>query len=83
MTYEVTQDQQIRAVVATLPTPALPLLQEVFLLLSPEPWSGDPYVAASPDVPVRTVPFGHGGLVTYLVVDHLRQVDILEVTWLG
>jgi hypothetical protein len=39
----------------------------------------------NPDAPVRSAAFGpeHQGLITNLILDEQRRVDILDVTWLG
>jgi hypothetical protein len=37
----------------------------------------------NPDSGVRNLPFGVAGMITYLVVEHERRVDILLVTWTG
>ncbi len=36
-----------------------------------------------PGLWVRNLPFGAAGMVTYLVVEQQRRVDILLVTWVG
>lgn len=48
------------------------------------PWSGDPLDDDAPDAAVRTLPFGpvHQGLVTYLLLERDRRVDLLDVIWL-
>jgi len=49
------------------------------------PWSGEPVNDRNPDGPVRTHTFGpeHQGMVTYLILDDQRRVDVLSVLWLG
>ncbi len=49
------------------------------------PWNGNPINEDNPDGEVRTLHFGPGGagLVTYLIVEHDRQVHILLVQWAG
>ena len=58
---------------------------EVRAVLRLAPWSGEPLNAAKPDGPVRTMVFGveRRGLVTYLVLEGRRRVDLLDVVWLG
>jgi len=34
-----------------------------------------------PDAPVRNLPFGAGGMLTYLILDRDQRVDILLITW--
>ena len=47
------------------------------------PWAGDPLVDRNPGGAVRTLPFGARGLVTYVVVEELGRVDLLQVHWVG
>jgi hypothetical protein len=49
------------------------------------PWNGRPLNEANPDGPVRQLVFGPGGygLVTYLIMERDRRVDVLEVQWAG
>lgn len=60
-------------------------LRRARVLLEVAPWSGDSVNDAYPDAPVRTLPFGPTGqgLITYLVLEDQRRVDILKVLWLG
>ncbi len=37
----------------------------------------------NPDAPVRNLPFGRAGLLTYLVLDDEQRVDVLLITWAG
>jgi hypothetical protein len=61
------------------PTRSLRTLLEVC------PWSGEPSNETNPDAEVRTLTFGahHEGMVTYLILDGQRRVDVLSVLWLG
>jgi hypothetical protein len=45
----------------------------------------DPINTAFPDAPVRTLVFGaqSQGLITYLILEDQRRVDILKVLWIG
>jgi len=36
----------------------------------------------NPDCAVRTLPFGRAGLVTYLILDDQRRVDVLNIVWM-
>jgi hypothetical protein len=49
------------------------------------PWGGDSLNDDNPDAPVRSLAFGpaHQGLVTYLILERQRRVDVLDVLWLG
>ncbi|MBI4942463.1 MAG: hypothetical protein HY830_17115 [Actinobacteria bacterium] len=53
------------------------------MVLSLSPWSGAPFTGHNPDAPLRSLPFGEGrGIVTYLVLEADRQVDIVQIVWL-
>ena len=47
--------------------------------------AGDSLNDDDPDAPVRTIAFGPDGqgLVTYLILDSQRRVDVLDVLWLS
>lgn len=82
--YRVTTDQRSQPQVDALPAPGAAAFAEVRVVLEVAPWNGDPLNRATPDAPVRTVVFGSGneGLVTYLVLEDRRRVDVLDVLWL-
>lgn len=48
------------------------------------PWNGDPLSGDNPNAPVRTLAFGatRRGLITYLILEKLERVDVLDVLWL-
>jgi len=54
-------------------------------MLEVAPWGGASINDEDPDAPVRSVTFGanHEGMVTYLVLEDQRRVDILDVLWVG
>ena len=83
--YEVTTDEQSRAQIDALPAEALAPLAEVRAMLAVAPWGGDSLNDANPDAPVRSIAFGPGyeGLVTYLILEDQRRVDVLDVMWLA
>lgn len=83
--YEVVADARTRAQVEALPAAALAGFAEVRAVLELAPWSGEPLNAAKPEGPVRTMVFGveRRGLLTYLVLEDQRRVDLLDVLWLG
>ncbi len=60
-------------------------LAEAFAVLELEPWGAGRSVnpERNPDSGVRNLPFGAAGMVTYLVVEQRRRVDVLLVTWIG
>lgn len=72
--------EQIRA----LP-PALPKqLAEVMAMLELTPWHTKPINDNNPDGALRQLAFGDAGevLLTFLILEQQRRVDILEVMWL-
>jgi hypothetical protein len=69
--------------VAALPADALASLAQVLGVLELVPWNGNPLHDDNPGGAVRTMPLGYAGMVTYLIVDELRRVDVLNVLWVG
>ncbi len=59
---------------------------EIRVVLEVAPWSGDSLNKANPNGAVRTATFGpasQGMVTTYLVLEDIRRVDVLDVVWLG
>lgn len=84
VTYSIDIDPLAQESIAALPTDALPALAEAFTLLELSPWSGRSVNAEkNPDAPVRNLPFGRAGLLTYLVLDDEQRVDVLLIAWTG
>jgi hypothetical protein len=81
--YRVTSDRQVLEQVAALPLEALASYAELLVVLETVPWNGDPVHKDNPGGAVRGHAFGRGGLVTYLILDDLRRVDMLTVQWVG
>lgn len=83
--YDVTTDEQSHAQIMALPNDALGFLTEARATLEVAPWNGDPFVDDRPDGPVRTLLFGphREGMITYLILENQRRVDLLKVIWLG
>jgi len=82
--YRVETDEWVQQHVDQLPADALASYAEVRVLLEVSPWSGEPVNPDNTDAEVRTHTFGDGlGLVTYLVLEDQRRVDVLQVIWLG
>lgn len=48
------------------------------------PWNGDSLNDDYPEAPVRTLTFepAYQGLLTYLILDDQRRIDLLDVLWL-
>lgn len=65
-----------------LPAYALISLADAMAMLELTPWDGAPLHKDNPDGAVRTLPFGGSGMITYLIVDDLQRVDVLNVVWM-
>ena len=85
MAYRVEEDERAQAQVQALPAAALASYAEIRVVLEVAPWSGDSLNKANPNGAVRTATFGPAsqGMVTYLVLEDIRRVDVLDVVWLG
>ncbi|MGH3897248.1 MAG: hypothetical protein ACRDTA_03160 [Pseudonocardiaceae bacterium] len=81
--YSVITDEQTDQQIAALPAEVLGSFAEARTLLEIHPWSGDPIHRGNPEGPVRTLAFGHAGMIIYLIMEELRRVDLLEVLWAG
>jgi hypothetical protein len=64
------------------PDDALADYAQVLGVLELVPWNGAPLRDDNPDCAVRTLPFGRAGLVTYLILDDQRRVDVLNIVWM-
>lgn len=80
--YEVAVDEPVRDQLDALPQDALEAWRELHTTLELAPHNGRPLFAATPDG-VRTFVFGeHGqGLAYYLIIEHAREVAVLDVQW--
>jgi hypothetical protein len=85
VSYVIDIDPGAQDAIVALPADALLALAEAFAVLELEPGSAGRSVnpERNPDSGVRTLPVGAAGMVTYLVVEQQRRVDILLVTWVG
>jgi hypothetical protein len=83
MAYQVQVDISAREQIRALPAGALKGLAEAMVVLEITPWSGDPLRRDNPDGPLRTLPFGSAGLVTYLILEDEQVSDVVAVLWLG
>jgi hypothetical protein len=72
--------EQIRALPPELPKQ----LAEVMAMLELTPWHSLPINDENPDGAVRQLTFGDAGqvLLTFLILEQQRQVDVLEVLWI-
>ncbi|MFC0552180.1 hypothetical protein ACFFHJ_14925 [Planotetraspora thailandica] len=71
--------------ITALPAEALVPFHEVTVFLQVAPWNGKPFVGERPDAPMRTRTFGNGGsgMVSYLIIEYRRMVEIIHVVWYG
>jgi hypothetical protein len=83
--YCVETDEAAQRQISALPARALAGYAEARTLLEVAPWSGEPVNAKNPEGEVRTAVFGqqHEGMVTYLILEDQRRVDVLQVVWVG
>ncbi|GAA4421550.1 hypothetical protein ACFQV2_04070 [Actinokineospora soli] len=82
--YEIDVDASAREQIRALPEKALVAVMEAMTFLELTPWNGSPIHKANPQGAVRQVPVADGlGLLTYLVLEDQRRVDVLDITWLG
>ena len=83
MSYRLDVDPVAQAQIRALPSAALVALAEVMSMLELTPWSGLPINEDNPEGNVRVLPFGTAALITHLVLEDQRRVDVLEVLWVG
>lgn len=83
--YRVIPDSAVLDQIAAMPAEVLPLVAEVFSVLELHPRCGRPYNGSMPDGPMRELVFGshHEAVVTYLILEHTREVHVLVVQWIG
>ncbi|WP_255621301.1 hypothetical protein [Pseudonocardia sp. DSM 110487] len=80
MTYSLDVDPLAEQQIAALPQIALAALADALSALELVPWNGLPVNDSNPDGPVRQLPFGGLGMITYLILDDQQRVDLLIVT---
>jgi len=81
--YRVETDSNAMEQIAALPVDALADYAQVLGVLELVPWNGAPLRDDNPDAAVRTLPFGRAGMVTYLILEDQRRIDVLNVLWTG
>ena len=83
--YLIKLPDEVREQLAALPSKALAALAEAMVVLEVAPWGGDPYNRERPDGNIRTVSFGEHseGLLVYLIIEHAREVGVVELMWVG
>ena len=83
MSYAVDVDPLAEQQISALPVPALNALADAVAVLELVPWNGLPINKGNSEGAVRQLPFGQLGMITYLILDDQRRVDLLIVTWAG
>ena len=82
--YHVTIDEHTQQQLDALPVEGQQSWRELRATLEVAPWNGEPLY---PDNPKGMLTWQFGphreGLAYYLVVEHDRQVAVLEVQWFG
>jgi hypothetical protein len=81
VTYKVEADVVAQQQIMALPHEAAQLLPEIWTLLQLTPWAGGPVRRDNPAGALRTIAFGEFGLVTYLILEDQKIVDVLTVIW--
>ena len=76
-------DSEVDDQVDGLPDSARSAFESARETLARAPWSGEPANSANPDGQTRFLPLrtSDSGLVIYVIVEHARQVVILDVIW--
>lgn len=85
MAYEVILDPAAKSAIAALPHRVRSTLGQVLAVLEETPWNGDSVNDKNPEGQVRQWLFGPEGvgMLTYLIVEHDREVHVLTVLWAG
>jgi hypothetical protein len=83
--YLVETDEQAQKQIDALPAHVLGHYAELRTLLEVGPWSGESVNRRNPEAEVRFLLFGPSreGMVTYLILEDQRRVDVLQVVWIG
>jgi|tagenome__1003787_1003787.scaffolds.fasta_scaffold20870158_2 hypothetical protein len=83
--YLVKLPDEVRVQLAALPATALAAFAEAMVVLEVAPWGGDPYNRERPEASIRTLAFGEHaeGLLVYPIVEHAREVGVIELMWVG
>jgi len=83
--YSVELEPEARAQTLALSYAGVVELGEVLVALETDPWN----FRRTPDEPVgdhyahRAVPFGGGGMLTFLILEHASEVHVTQITWMG
>lgn len=79
--YRVELTEQAAADADALPAAALAAFAELRVALELAPWAGDPWRRDYPDRPVRSMTFSVASFAVYLILEHQRRVEIVQVVW--
>lgn len=83
MGYRLVVDIIAEEQIAVFPAEGLSALAEALTVLKLTPWNGEPANRNNPDGAVRTLLFGSGYFLTYLILEDQIRVDLLTISWLG
>jgi hypothetical protein len=83
--YRIRTYDEVLEQVAALPEAALVSYAEALGVMELAPWNGEPAHEDNPKGALRQLVFGATGMgmVTYLILEDQRLVDVVLVTWLG
>lgn len=81
--YLIRSHDQARETVVALPDWALAGYAEALGVMKLVPWNGAPFREDKPEGNIRTLAFGPGGLVVYMILERDLEVHVLEVQWVG
>jgi hypothetical protein len=81
--YRIVVDQETEEQIDALPYEALTPLAELLDVLTIAPWNGDPINNSNPGGPLRMWPFGIAGILTHLILEDQRRVDLVRVVWVS
>lgn len=79
--YRIIAHIQAQETIAELPGSALAGYAEALGVMKLVPCNGTSFRGDNPNGNIRTLPFGPGGLVVYLILEREQEVHVLEVQW--
>ncbi|GAB3457549.1 hypothetical protein [Actinophytocola sediminis] len=84
MTYKIEVYPEVRDQIQALPPELLKEFAEAVSMLELTPWNSKPLNEDNPNAAVRQISFGYNGavLLTFLILELQRRVDVLAVMWL-
>lgn len=83
MTHKIEISPEAREQIRAMPSELPKQLADVMDVLELTPWNSKPINTDNPDGAVRQFTFGDAGnvLLTFLILEEQRRVDVLEVIW--